>query len=103
MESVVKSNIFCVLLIRHVDINGCYKIAVCKIGRRRKVHVLVKSCNRSSVQGRLFSDLYYIFVITGLLGYVHLIVKIRFDLMSVFRIYTRSCYYIPIWVILRRQ
>jgi len=45
------------------------------------VYVLVKSCNRSSVQGLLSNNLYYFFVITGLLGYVHLIVKIRFDLM----------------------
>jgi hypothetical protein len=81
MEYVVKSNIFCALLIRYVDIKGCYKIVVCKIDRRHKVYVLLKSCNRSSVQGLLSSYLYYIFVITGLLGYVHLIVKIRFDLM----------------------
>jgi len=81
MESLVKSNIFCILLIRYVDIKGCYKIAVCKIDGRHKVYVLVKSCNRSSVQGLLSSHLYYIFVITGLLWYAHLIVKIRFDLM----------------------
>jgi hypothetical protein len=66
MESVVKSDIFCVLLLCYIDIKGCYKIAVCKIDRRHKVYALVKSCNRSSVQGLLFSHLYYIFVITGL-------------------------------------
>jgi hypothetical protein len=38
--------------------------------------------------------LYYIFVITGLLDYVDLIVKIRFDLM----IRISDLYNIPIWV-----
>jgi hypothetical protein len=67
VESVVKSNIFCVLLMRYVDIKG-YKIAVCKIDRRHKVYVLVKSCNRSSVQGLLSSHLYYIFLINWTIG-----------------------------------
>jgi len=81
MEYLVKSNIFCILLVRYVGIKSCYKTAVCKIDGRHKVYVLVKSRNRSSVRGLLSSHLYYIFVITGLLGYIHLIVNIRFDLI----------------------